>query len=170
MLSAAPGNLLDMEGVQRWLELNGYARASTVREAGDYAVRGGILDMFPPGLDLPIRLDFFGDTLESIRSFDPESQRTVGQLRSLDLVPAAEFQLTTETIRRFRTHYVEAFGAPLRDDTLYEAISEGRKQQGMEHWLPLFHPHMDTLFDYAADAPVVLEPLVQTTLRQNTAI
>ena len=166
-LSAAPGNLLDMEGVQRWLELNGYARASTVREAGDYAVRGGILDMFPPGLDLPIRLDFFGDTLESIRSFDPESQRTVGQLRALDLVPAAEFQLTTETIRRFRTHYVEAFGAPVRDDTLYEAISEGRKQQGMEHWLPLFHPRMDTLFDYAADAPVVLEPLVEDAARER---
>jgi transcription-repair coupling factor (superfamily II helicase) len=166
-LSAAPGNLLDMEGVQRWLELNGYARASTVREAGDYAVRGGILDMFPPGLDLPIRLDFFGDTLESIRSFDPESQRTVGQLRTLDLVPAAEFQLTTETIRRFRTHYVEVFGAPVRDDALYEAISEGRKHQGMEHWLPLFHSRMNTLFDYVADSPVLLEPLVEDAARER---
>src|SRR6476620_11634982 len=82
--SAAPGNVPGMEGVIRWLELNGFARVSTVREAGEYAVRGGILDLFPPGMDLPVRLDFFGDTLESIRSFDPETQRTTDQLRALD--------------------------------------------------------------------------------------
>jgi transcription-repair coupling factor (superfamily II helicase) len=165
--SAAPGNSLDMDGVVRWLELNGYGRTSTVREAGEYAVRGGIVDLFPPGLDLPIRLDFFGDTLESIRSFDPESQRTIGQLRTLDLVPAAEFQLTTETIRRFRTGYVEAFGAPARDDTLYEAVSEGRRHAGMEHWLPLFHQGMDTLFDYLPQTPVVLERLVEDAARER---
>ena len=165
--SAAPGNMLDMGGITQWLELNGYARASTVREAGDYAVRGGIVDLFPPGLDMPIRLDFFGDTLESIRSFDPESQRTVGQLRSLDLVPAAEFQLTTETIRRFRTGYAQAFGAPARDDTLYEAVSEGRRHQGMEHWLPLFQPRMDTLFDYLPGSPVMLEPLAEDAAHER---
>ncbi|HEX2216063.1 MAG TPA: transcription-repair coupling factor, partial [Xanthobacteraceae bacterium] len=166
-LSAAPGNVLDMEGIVRWLELNGYGRASTVREASDYAVRGGIVDLFPPGLDLPIRLDFFGDTLESIRSFDPETQRTIGQLRTLDLVPAAEFQLTTETIRRFRMSYAEIFGAPARDDALYEAVSEGRKHAGMEHWLPLFHVRMDALFDYAPDTPVLLEPLVEDAARER---
>ena len=110
-LSAAPGNMLGMAGVIRWLELNGFLRASTVREPGDYAVRGGILDLFAPGMDLPVRLDFFGDTLETIRSFDPETQRTVMEMRGLDLVPVAEFQLTTETIRKFRTGYVAAFGA-----------------------------------------------------------
>jgi len=165
--SAAPGNVLDMDGVVRWLELNGYGRTSTVREAGEYAVRGGIVDLFPPGLDMPIRLDFFGDALESIRSFDPETQRTIGQLRTLDLVPAAEFQLTTETIRRFRTGYVEAFGAPSRDDTLYEAVSEGRRHPGMEHWLPLFHHRMDTLFDYVPDTPVVIEPLAEDAARER---
>ena len=102
-LSAAPGNVLGMEGVVRWLELNGFNRASTVREFGDYAVRGGILDLFASGMDLPVRLDFFGDTLETIRSFDPETQRTVMEMRALDLVPVAEFQLTTDTIRKFRT-------------------------------------------------------------------
>src|SRR5262249_34995168 len=107
-LSAAPGNMIAMDGILRWLERKGYMRASTVREPGDYAVRGGILDLYPPGMADPVRLDFFGDTLESIRSFDPESQRTIDQLRGLDLVPVAEFQLTTETIRRFRTGYVEA--------------------------------------------------------------
>ena len=94
-LAAAPGNLLPMAGVTQWLELNGFNRAATVREAGDYAVRGGIVDLFAPGMDAPVRLDFFGDTLESIRSFDPETQRTTAELRALDLVPMAEFQLTT---------------------------------------------------------------------------
>src|SRR3954464_4039496 len=107
-LAAAPGNLLDMDGVTRWLELNGFIRASTVREPGDYAVRGGIVDLFAPGMDMPVRLDFFGDTLESIRTFDPETQRSVMPMRGLDLVPVAEFQLTTETISKFRTGYVSA--------------------------------------------------------------
>ena len=119
-----------------------------MREPGEYAVRGGILDLFPPGMDMPVRLDFFGDTLESIRTFDPETQRSEGDLRALDLVPVAEFQLTTETIRRFRTGYVAAFGAATPDDLLYQAVSEGRRYPGMEHWLPLFHDRLETLFDY----------------------
>ena len=86
-----------------------------------------------------MRLDFFGDTLESIRPFDPETQRTTGQLRSLDLMPMSEAQLTTDTIRRFRQGYVAEFGAPRRGDTLYEAVSEGRRAIGLEHWLPLFY-------------------------------
>src|SRR6516225_7683640 len=102
-LSVAPGNVLAMSGITEWLELNGFSRASTVREAGDYAIRGGIIDLFAPGTGDPVRLDFFGDTLESIRSFDPETQRTQEELRRLDLVPMAEFQLTTDTIRLFRT-------------------------------------------------------------------
>src|SRR5208282_4103368 len=129
-------------------ELNGFTRAATVREAGDYAVRGGIVDLFAPGMDAPVRLDFFGDTLESIRRFDPETQRTTDELRALELVPMAEFQLTAETIRLFRTGYVAAFGAAGPDDVLYEAVSDGRRAAGVEHWLPLFHPRLDTLFDY----------------------
>ena len=138
-LAAAPGNMIPMQNVVDWLELNGFMRASTVREPGDYAVRGGIVDLFAPGMAEPVRLDFFGDTLESIRSFDPESQRTSGQLRSLNLVPVAEFQLTRAAIQRFRQGYLAAFGAARRDDLLYEAVSEGRRHPGMEHWLPLFH-------------------------------
>src|SRR5262249_21747396 len=103
--SVAPGHVLAMDGITQSLQLNGLVRASTVREPGDYAVRGGIIDLYAPGIAEPVRLDFFGDTLETIRSFDPESQRTTDQLRALDLVPVAEFQLTTETIRRFRLGY-----------------------------------------------------------------
>ena len=147
-LSAAPGNLLPMTRITQWLELNGFNRASTVREPGDYAVRGGIIDLFAAGINAPVRLDFFGDTLESIRSFDPETQRTTDELRALDLVPMAEFQLTPDTIRLFRTGYVAAFGAAAPDDVLYEAVSEGRRAAGIEHWLPLLHTRLETLFDY----------------------
>jgi transcription-repair coupling factor (superfamily II helicase) len=126
-LSAAPGNVLAMDDIVRWLDLNGYLRASTVREPGDYAVRGGIIDLFAPGMDQPVRLDIFGDTLETIRSFDPETQRTTDQLRALDLVPVAEFQLISETISRFRLGYAATLGAPDIDDALYQAVSEGRR-------------------------------------------
>ena len=166
-LSAAPGNLIDMAGITGWLELNGFSRASTVREPGDYAVRGGIIDLYAPGMAEPVRLDFFGDTLETIRSFDPETQRTTDQLRALDLVPVAEFQLTTETIRHFRLGYVEAFGAPSPDDLLYAAVSEGRRHAGMEHWLPLFHGRMETIFDYVPGSPVVLEPQDEEAARER---
>src|SRR6185436_5941735 len=166
-LSAAPGNAIGMEGVVRWLELNGFNRASTVREFGDYAVRGGILDLFASGMDLPVRLDFFGDTLETIRSFDPETQRTVMEMRALDLVPVAEFQLMTDTIRKFRTGYVAAFGAADPEDMLYEAVSEGRRYPGMEHWLPLFHDKLDTLFDYVPGAPIILEAHAEDAARER---
>jgi len=166
-LSVAPGNVLGMKSAIEWLELNGFMRAATVREPGDYAVRGGILDLYAAGMDLPVRLDFFGDALETIRSFDPQTQRSEGQLRALDLVPVAEFQLTTETIRRFRTGYVAQFGATTPDDLLYTAVSEGRRYPGMEHWLPLFHPRLDTLFDYLPGAPLVLEPLAEDAARER---
>ena len=168
-LSVAPGNVLGMASVIEWLELNGYQRASTVREPGEYAVRGGILDLFPPGLDLPVRFDYFGDSVESIKTFDPQTQRSELPMSKLDLVPVAEFQLITETIRRFRTGYVSQFGAAGPDDLLYEAVSEGRRYPGMEHWLPLFHDGMDTLFDYLPDTPVALEALADDAIEQRFA-
>jgi len=160
-LSVAPGNVVPMDNIVAWLEHNGYSRSSTVREPGEYAVRGGILDLFPAGLEMPVRFDFFGDSLESIRTFDAETQRTHLTMRGLDLVPVSEFQLVTDTIRRFRMGYVAEFGAPERDDHLYEAVSEGRRHPGMEHWLPLFQERMDTLFDYFDRTPVVMQPLAE---------
>ncbi|KWV59641.1 transcription-repair coupling factor [Bradyrhizobium macuxiense] len=166
-LSVAPGNVVPMDSVVAWLEHNGYTRSSTVREPGEYAVRGGILDLYPAGLDQPVRFDFFGDSLESIRTFDSETQRTHLDMRGLDLVPVSEFQLTTETIRRFRMGYVAAFGAPERDDQLYEAVSEGRRHPGMEHWLPLFQERMDTLFDYLDGATIAIEPQGEDAARER---
>lgn len=168
-LVAAPGNAIALDGVTEWAEQNGFLRTPTVRDTGEYAVRGGLIDLYPPGLDAPIRLDFFGDTLESIRAFDPETQRTTGQLRSLELVPMAEFQLTTDTMRRFRMAYVAQFGAAQKGDTLYEAVSEGRRHAGMEHWLPLFHERMDTLFDYLEGGTLLLDPLAEEAAGERIA-
>ena len=168
--AAAPGNLVDTTALAAWLEHNGFQRSPTVRETGEYAVRGGIIDLFAPGMAHPVRLDFFGDTLESIRSFDPETQRTLGQLRSLDLVPMSEVHLTTENIKRFRQGYVALFGTPNRDDTLYEAISEGRRHPGLEHWLPLFHERLDTLFDYLPDVPFICDALVGEAIKERLTL
>src|SRR5271167_4865950 len=168
--SAAPGNSVRMDDLALWLESNGYARASTVRDVGDYASRGGILDLYPPGAAAPIRLDFFGDTLESIRAFDPETQRSVGQLRSLDLVPMSEARLTTESIKRFRQAYAAEFGAPTRDDELYAAVSEGRRAIGLEHWLPLLYDRLDTLFDYVGPAPFVLDARAADAAHERIAL
>jgi transcription-repair coupling factor (superfamily II helicase) len=166
-LSLAPGQVLAIDDITAWLEVNGFIRASTVREPGDYAVRGGIVDLYASGMAEPVRLDFFGNTLETIRSFDSETQRTTDQLRRLDLLPVAEFQLTSDTIRRFRLGYVEAFGAAAPDDVLYHAVSEGRRHAGMEHWLPLFHSRLDTVFDYLTSFSMVLEPLVEDAVRER---
>ena len=169
-LALAPGNVVAMETLATWLEGNGFARTGTVRDTGEYAVRGGILDLFPAGLADPLRLDFFGDTLESIRVFDAESQRTTSQLRSLDLVPMSEVRLTTDSIRRFRQGYVTAFGAATRDDTLYEAVSEGRRHAGLEHWLPLLHEGLDTLFDYLPGVPVLADPRMDDAVGERLAL
>jgi len=166
-LSVAPGNVIGMASIVAWLELNGFTRASTVREPGDYAVRGGILDLFPPGMDMPVRFDFFGDAIETIRTFDAQTQRSETPLRGLDLVPVAEFQLVTETIRRFRTGYVAEFGAATPDDLLYEAVSEGRRYPGIEHWLPLFHTTLETVFDYLPDTPLALEHLAEDAAHER---
>jgi transcription-repair coupling factor (superfamily II helicase) len=168
-LSVAPGNVLAMDRIIGWLELNGFIRVPTVRETGEYAVRGGIIDLYAPGMDLPVRLDFFGDTLESIRGFDPDTQRSQAQLRELDLVPVSEFQLTTECVQRFRLGYVTEFGAATRDDALYEAVTEGRRYPGMEHWLPLFHEQLETFFDYVPGAAIALEPLAEDAARERLA-
>ncbi|MEH3111643.1 MAG: transcription-repair coupling factor [Agrobacterium cavarae] len=155
--SAKPGNQIRMEEIAARLERNGFDRVATVREVGEFAVRGGILDVFVPGTEEPVRLDFFGDTLESIRTFDPASQRTIGQARSLDLSPMSEVTLAPDTISRFRKNYLSLFGAATRDDSLYQAVSEGRRYAGMEHWLPLFYEKLETAFDYLQGFRIVTD-------------
>jgi transcription-repair coupling factor (superfamily II helicase) len=138
----------------------GFSPVSTVAEPGDYALRGGIVDIYPPGPGGPIRLDFFGDVLDGARRFDPETQRTVEKLKSVAFSGVSEVILDEAAIARFRQNYRIAFGAAGTDDPLYEAVSAGRKHQGMEHWLPFFHARLETLFDYLPGASVVLDDQV----------
>ena len=159
--SAHVGNRIDLDALTAYLAANGYERTGTVRERGEFAVRGGIVDIFPPGFDAPVRLDMFGDTLDAVRSFDPESQRTTATLHGLALVPASEIHLDAGVVRRFRAAYVATFGAATDNDPLYEAVSDGRKHQGMEHWLPLFHEKLETIFDYVPGALTTLDGLAE---------
>ena len=169
-MSFAPGAIVEMDDLSRYLSANGYARSSTVRERGEYAVRGGLVDIFPPGADDPVRLDFFGDTLETVRAFDAETQRTTKQLTRFDLNAASEILLSEETVARFRSGFVKAFGAA-GDDPLYEAISANRMHAGAEHWLPLFYETTDTLFDFIGDGLVFLDHLAdEAAAERATAI
>ncbi|HEY5237272.1 MAG TPA: transcription-repair coupling factor, partial [Rhizomicrobium sp.] len=149
------GDLVDHDALVAFLARNGYVRAGTVREPGDFALRGGIVDLWPSGAEQPLRLDFFGTTLDVIRRFDAETQLSSDTVAEATLLPASEAPLDAESISRFRSGYVAAFG-PATDDPLYESVSAGRKHQGMEHWLPLFYPSLDTLFDYTPRALVFL--------------
>ncbi|MFN4141971.1 transcription-repair coupling factor [Aestuariivirga sp.] len=155
--SAVPGNRVSSDDLIAFLSENGFSRTGTVVDPGDFAVRGGIIDIFPPGAEAPVRLDFFGDTLESIRSFDPESQRTTATLKRFSLNPANEVLLNEQSLGKFRVNYAEAFGGIDTSDPLYESVTAGRKYQGMEHWLPLFHDGLSTLFDYLDDPVVTLD-------------
>ncbi|WP_417255737.1 transcription-repair coupling factor [Celeribacter halophilus] len=135
----------------------GFTQAPTVVEHGDYAIRGGIIDVYPPGQALPVRLDFFGDELDGIRRFDPATQKTVDSLKEVSFTPVSEVILDEPAITRFRQNYRIEFGSAGTDDPLYEAVTAGRKHAGMEHWLPYFHERLDTIFDYLPDAPVSLD-------------
>jgi transcription-repair coupling factor (superfamily II helicase) len=168
--SARPGNVIRMDDIAARLERNGFDRVSTVREVGEFAVRGGILDVFVPGTEEPVRLDFFGDTLETIRTFDPASQRTTGQARSLDLNPMSEVTLTPDTISRFRKSYLSTFGAATRDDALYQAVSEGRRYAGMEHWLPLFYEHLETAFEYLKGFRIVTDHTAREAAQERSKL
>jgi transcription-repair coupling factor (superfamily II helicase) len=150
----APGQRIDMARLTQSLTLMGYTRSGTVIEQGEYAVRGGILDFYPPGRSSPVRLDFFGDTLETIKAFDVTTQRTTKPVQKLALMPISEVAFGVEAEKLFRTRYVELFGGNTGDDPLYEAVSSGHRYPGQEHWLPLFHDHLATLFDYLPGVPV----------------
>ena len=152
-----PGSRLEMGGFAGELSRNGYQRAEQVMEPGEFAIRGGLVDLYPPGHDNPVRIDLFGDEVDGLRTFDPISQRTTGQLKSLRLKPMSETMLSREAIERFRTGYRELFGAVSGHDPLYEAVSNGQTYPSMEHWLPLFHPSLDSLFAYLPEASVSLD-------------
>jgi len=145
---ARAGQQLKREVLEAYLSDNGYSRASTVMEAGDFAIRGGLIDIYPPALDDPIRLDFFGDELESIRAFDVETQRTTKKLKDVHLAPVSEVLMSDLAVGTFRKNYIAAFGGGVSKDPIYASVVEGIRPQGIEHYLPLFYPNLETVFDY----------------------
>ncbi len=155
--TAEVGQRIDMAALRGYLARMGFQQAPTVTEPGEFAIRGGLIDIYPPGMGGPVRLDLFGDVLDSARRFDPESQRTTEKVSRLELAPVSEVILDEAAIGRFRTRYRAEFGAAGNDDPLYEAVSAGRKHQGYEHWLPYFHERLENVLDYVPDAPVLLD-------------
>ena len=155
--TAQVGDRIDEKGLRGYLTRMGFTQAPTVAEPGDYAIRGGIIDIFAPGDMGPVRLDLFGDVLDGARRFDPVSQRTTEKLDRVELAPVSEVILDEAAITRFRQNYRAEFGSAGTDDPLYEAVSAGRKHAGVEHWLAFFHDGLETLFDHVADAAVVLD-------------
>ncbi len=154
---ATVGGRINEQKLREFLVRMGFVQAPTVLEAGDYAIRGGIIDIFPPGEQGPVRLDMFGDVLDGARRFDPATQRTTERLSEVELAPVSEVILDEAAITRFRQNYRIEFGAARIDDPLYESVSAGRKYQGVEHWLPFFHDSLETLFDYVSDVTVTMD-------------
>ena len=151
-----PGMEIPRESLIALLQRQGYSRTDTVVDAGEYAVRGSIFDIFPSGLESGLRLDFFGDELETLRLFDPNSQRSTGVVDQHLLLPASEALLDEESVKRFRTRYRELFGANATADPLYQAVSDGRRLAGLEHWLPLFEERLVPLFEHFSPDDVLV--------------
>ena len=152
-----PGSRIDRNALALKLAANGYVRVDTVVEPGEYALRGGLVDVMPSGADFGLRLDFFGDEIESIRRFDPASQRSLGPADGFTLLPVSEVLLDEARIKAFRAGWLERFGATATADPLYEAVSDGRRLAGMEHWLPLFELGLVTLFDWLGSDDVLVK-------------
>ena len=165
--AAHAGKTLDLAALQDFLAKNGYRRAGTVREAGEYALRGGIVDLFPPGDDEPVRIDLFGDTIEAVRSFDPMSQLSGKARNGFRLQPVSEVMLDEAAIQRFRTGYRAAFGGHATEDPLYEAVSAGHRHPGLEHYLPLLAGRLETAFDYLPDAPIANDRGVEEAIAER---
>ena len=157
------GNSVDLNALTQFATANGYNRTSTVREPGEYAIRGGIIDIFPSGFEAPCRLDLFGDEIERLRQFDPLTQLSESDVDELVLQPVSELFLDEASIGRFRTGYRTHFGG-LDNDPLYDSVSAGIKATGCEHWLPLFHDNLATLFDYLPRAVMTFDHQVEETI------
>ncbi|WP_097091678.1 transcription-repair coupling factor [Novosphingobium sp. Chol11] len=152
----APKERIAISRLAEMLQANGYVRTDTVHDRGEFAIRGGIVDLFPGGEEQPLRLDFFGDEIETVRRFDPADQRTSGSVEGFTLLPASEALLDEETIKRFRGRYRETFGATATGDPLYQAVSDGRRLAGMEHWLPLFEERLVPTTEHLGDDTLVV--------------
>jgi len=142
------GQRLDVEQMRLRLEAAGYRCVETVYEHGEFAVRGALIDLFPMGSDLPYRIDLFDDEIETLRTFDPETQRSIDKVESIRLLPAREFPLQKEAVTGFRARFRERFDVDFRRCPIYQDLSSGITPAGIEYYLPLFFDETATLFDY----------------------
>jgi len=145
------GQKLDLANEQRRLEACGYRHVPQVAEPGDFAVRGALIDIYPMGADEPYRIELFDDEVDSIRSFDAETQRSQQQVEKVELLPAREFPVTEDAAKAFRNRLRERFPIDVRRCPLYQDMKEGVTPGGIEYYLPLFFEQTATLFDYLAD-------------------
>ncbi len=151
------GAKLDVEQLRAQMTTAGYAHVTQVVSPGEYSVRGGLIDLFPMGATLPYRIDLFDDEVESIKTFDPDTQRTVFPVKEIRLLPAREFPIDDKGRTRFRSRFRETFEGDPSRVTLYKDVSNGIAPAGIEYYLPLFFEETATLFDHLpADAAVVL--------------
>ena len=155
-LVLAVGQELDVLAFRRNLDRNGYRSVDTVYEHGEFAQRGSLLDIYPMGAKLPFRIDLLDDEVESLRTFDPETQRTIDRVDDIQLLPAREFALTREAIRRFQQNWYASFEVDHDACQVYTEVSAGRAPGGCEYYLPLFFERCDTLLDYLPDNATVI--------------
>ena len=151
------GQQLDLTTERRRLEHAGYHAVDTVREHGEFAIRGAILDVFPMGSAHPIRIDLFDAEIETLRAFDPDTQRTLTRIDEITLLPAREIPLTEVGIKRFRHHWHERFEGNPRDCSVYNDVSSGIAPPGIEYYAPLFFDAMATLFDYLPSSAILVQ-------------
>ncbi|MFD2111002.1 transcription-repair coupling factor [Thiorhodococcus fuscus] len=152
------GDRLDLEAMRQRLGRAGYSCVSQVMGHGEYAVRGSLLDVFPMGSQTPLRIDLFDLEVESIRTFDPETQRTREQVEHIRLLPTREFPFDEEAVAGFRQRYRASFEGDPQSSLIYREVSEGRTPGGLEYYLPLFFDQTATLFDYLPNTTLAFEP------------
>lgn len=158
-LQLSQGQTFDVQQKRSHLEASGYRSVETVYEHGEYAVRGAIFDIFPMGSELPYRIELFDDEIETLRTFDPESQRSVETVKRIDLLPAKEFPLTDTAIAEFKRRFKATIDvADHRACTVYQDISDGIASAGIEYYLPLFFDETATLFDYLPNDTLIITP------------
>lgn len=168
VFSLVTGQTINREKLQQFIGNQGYLRSDTVREPGEYAIRGSIIDIYPAGFANPIRLDCFDDEIETIKFFDSHEQISLETIEKIDLTPMAEIILNKATIDHFRARYRELFGAQQQDDPLFEAISAGHRYPGMEHWLPLFYEKTQTLFDIVPErTPLIFDHQLEAAYKER---
>ncbi|MEE9551437.1 MAG: transcription-repair coupling factor, partial [Gammaproteobacteria bacterium] len=155
-LALTIGQHLDLNTFKRQLCESGYVFSSQVMEHGDAAIRGSLIDIFPMGAKLPYRIDLFDNDIDSIRTFDPETQRSLEKVKSINILPAKEIALIDEGIARFRSKWRARFEGNPGHCPVYRDVSQGLAPAGIEYYLPLFYPDTDSLFDYIADNAFIL--------------